>query len=81
MDKIIKEKPDSPELYASRATSEYALGDYQSAIKDYDHAISLESHTSEYWYCRSLAYQARGNTSQAALDCIRAIELGFQPPE
>lgn len=76
---IIRQNPDKPDAYYTRAIFKDAIKDYNGAIKDYFRAIELmdESDTSRAscYSCLSVAYSKVGNNNEALKYINKAIEL------
>lgn len=51
------------------------LGDYPSAIADYDRALMLSPENPEIYYNRAVAHYSVGHSEQAVQDFDRAIQL------
>jgi TonB family protein len=69
--------PTPPDFsyYQNRANSNFVLGDYDSAIKDYTEAIKLNAKESSIYLSRGLAYYNKRKFSPAVADFDKAIEL------
>jgi tetratricopeptide (TPR) repeat protein len=78
--KAIGIKPKTAFPYADRAASYHALGDYEAALDDLNHAITLKP-TREAYIQRSKTHQAIGNMTLAFADLDAAIEIKFRGKE
>ncbi|MGB0402564.1 MAG: tetratricopeptide repeat protein [Salibacteraceae bacterium] len=63
----IKTKPYSVEAYFLRAMAKYSLEDYNGAVIDYSHCLSLTPNNSGVYQNRGLA-RAKGNDHYGAID-------------
>ncbi len=66
---------DNAEEYFSRGNFKKLLGDYGSAILDYNKAIELESSFSEAYYQRGIAKSLINDEDGAVYDFNKAIDL------
>ena len=62
--------------YHARGKAYYQMGDYQSALKDYDRAINLYPNDGAYHNDKGIAWEALGNLAKAQRSWKKAVELG-----
>lgn len=67
--------PPDFSFYRNRGNSKFVLGEYESAIKDYDEAINLNAGEAEIFISRGLAFYNNRQFNQAIADFGKAIEL------
>ncbi|GHV59515.1 hypothetical protein FACS1894103_3040 [Campylobacterota bacterium] len=72
---MIRRDPNNVLAYIARGLSYGRLGDYSTAITDYNKAIELDTNEVRAYYNRGIAYQYLGNHSRAIADLTRAIQL------
>ena len=65
----------SYDLFVSRGTSYFRLGQYQHAIEEYDKALKMDPNDAIGYYNRGLSYRRLGQYQRAIEDCDKAIEL------
>jgi tetratricopeptide (TPR) repeat protein len=71
----IKLQPNDAEIYYNRGVAYDNLGQYQSAIKDYNQAIQLRPGYAEAFYNRGTIYSEIGQYQRAIEDFNQAIRL------
>jgi tetratricopeptide (TPR) repeat protein len=71
----IKLQPNDAEIYYNRGVAFANLGQYQTAIKDYNQTISLNPAYSEAFYNRGTIYSEIGQYQRAIEDFNQAISL------
>lgn len=68
--------PDSaPIAYSNRGGTYFTMGDYQSALRDYNKAIELNPRYANAYYNRGTVYNSLDYYPQAIEDFSKAIEL------
>ncbi len=70
-------KPQDVEAYDNRAIKKCGLGQYESAIADFDRVIELNPQDMEIYYYREKAKHALGLHKSAEADDAEAKELGY----
>jgi tetratricopeptide (TPR) repeat protein/O-antigen ligase len=63
--------------YNERAVTYYELGQYETAIQDYNQAIQSNPERAEVFVGRALAHTQLGKDTEAEQDVAKAVELGF----
>lgn len=66
----------SAEVWAMRGECDLQLGRWNDAVTDFSSAIERAPAVGAYWYGRSLALSALGQTAMARTDMIQAAALG-----
>jgi tetratricopeptide (TPR) repeat protein len=61
--------------YVERGSAEYAKGEWDKAIADFDLALTLDPHSAPAFYNRGLAHIAKGDLIAAIADFNQAIAL------
>src|SRR5579871_5861847 len=64
--------------FRKRGIAYKTLGQYDSAIADFNESIRLDP-TASCFHCRGIAYFAKGDFSAAAADFMRANDLELDP--
>ena len=72
--------PRDPVAYFERGKSRGLRQDDDSALEDFDHAISLDRDQSEYFLSRGVTLDHLGKVTRAIADYARAIELEPSDP-
>jgi tetratricopeptide (TPR) repeat protein len=67
----------SAAIFLDSATRKDSLGDYISAIADYNKAIELDPKNARAYFIRGLAKLSLNENDGACLDWSKAGELGF----
>ena len=70
-------KPQDVEAYDNRAIKKCGLGQYESAIADFDRVIELNPQDAEIYYYRGNAKFKLGLNESAEKDYAKAKELGY----
>ncbi|MBN2593714.1 MAG: tetratricopeptide repeat protein, partial [Sedimentisphaerales bacterium] len=70
------ESLDNASAYILRARAYATLGRGGEAIKDLNHAVSIEPDNVEVWVARSDFYRSTGQLKNASADIKRALDLG-----
>jgi len=73
-DEIVKSL-NNVSAYILRARTYATLGRHAEAVKDLDHAVSIEPESIEAWIARSDFYRATGQHKNASFDIKQALEL------
>ena len=79
-DQLIKETPNNPALYSSRAMVYSILNDQQQVIADLNMAMRLGSKTPSVYINRGAAYASLGEYEKAIADYSAAIEADYEHP-
>ena len=79
-DQLIKETPNNPALYSSRAMVYSILNDQQQVIADLNMAMRLGSKTPSVYINRGAAYATLGEYEKAVADYSAAIKAGYDHP-
>ncbi len=70
----VKKEPDFS-FYQNRANANFVMGEYDTAITDYNRAIELNPKESAVYFSRGLAYFNKQSYTPAIADFDRVIEL------
>ncbi|GAB4109482.1 MAG: hypothetical protein OHK0057_19930 [Thermoflexibacter sp.] len=73
-DNLIHQAPNA-EIYYQKGMGYFYIGDYTSAIKDFDEAVQLGYNKPEVFYFRALAKENDGMYKEALSDYDKAIQL------
>ncbi|MCD4780045.1 MAG: tetratricopeptide repeat protein [Candidatus Omnitrophica bacterium] len=76
-DQAIRNNDRAVESFANRANVNRILKNYESALKDINQAIRLNPTVAIFYYYRSLTYGGMNLSQEAAEDCQKAQDLGF----
>jgi tetratricopeptide (TPR) repeat protein len=72
----IANDPNNDKFYAARAQCYRDLAEFDSALKDVNHAIQLNSQDSKYYLLRAAVLGLQNNFAASLLDIDKAIALG-----
>ena len=75
-DELIKSQPEVGRLYTLRAGAQWARGDGEAALKDFDEAIRLGYDTANAFSSRALFLSATQQHEKAIEDFTKAMEKG-----
>jgi tetratricopeptide (TPR) repeat protein len=75
-DELIKENAQTGRLYTLRAGAQWARGDGEAALKDFNQAIALGYDSSNAYSSRALFLTASGQFDKAIEDFNKAVEKG-----
>jgi|GEM_PF-4300945 len=78
MSAAIEHTPGDPDCYNSRGYMWSKLGDWESAIAEYDTALKIDPQFALALVNRGNAYRSLGEVAKAESDLARAIELGYE---
>lgn len=68
-------KPPDYAFYQNRGNANFVMGEYETAITDYNKAIELNSKEPDIYFSRALAYFNRQSYTSAIADFDKVIEL------
>jgi tetratricopeptide (TPR) repeat protein len=74
----LRENPEDVSLYIQRASARINRGDYQTAIRDFNHVIKTNPKNAEAYDGRGAAYSKMEQPLKAHADFGKAIELDAQ---
>jgi len=67
---------DLAEAYCQRGSAHYSLGEFDQALEDANHAVSLAPNNADMLGCRSETYFSSGDFPHAVTDASHAVILG-----
>ena len=71
---IVRAKPRWERPYNNRGTVFYEMGEYEAALKDYNHAIALKAAWGEPYLNRGILYLAQKKYESAVEDFTQALD-------
>jgi tetratricopeptide (TPR) repeat protein len=81
MDVLLRYWPDDATVYAVRSGMYQKRRQYQQALADINHALTLESDNPDFYISRALLYKDFKKNALALADFRTAIELGASAEE
>jgi len=72
---LIKNNPNSPEVYLIGGEFYLELGDIEGALNDFEKAIKIDPNEPQAYFDRGLLYAKTGEINKAVYDFSKAIEL------